>query len=157
MAATVLAAIKEMHNNDETVQVYISQGVYYAVAPDSLDITDGGVLVIDHQGTTREKTTESVNEVTEVDLIYYYNTLEDLDQYVVPWVIAAFDDSEDSDSNGVLSIDGAFSVSVDVAQDKPIQMGLEATMDKQGNNVFSATIPLRVWVERTRSGYANSQ
>jgi len=157
MAATVLASIKEMHNNDETVRKYITQGVYYAVAPDSLDITQGGVLVINHQGTTREKTTESVMEITDVDLIYYYNQLEDLDQYVVPWAIAAYDDQEDAQDGGVLSIDGANSVSVDVAEEKPIQMGLEATSDKAGNNVFSVTIPLRVWVERPRTGYANSQ
>lgn len=154
MAATVLAAIKEIHNNDETVQEYISQGVFYAVAPDSLDITQGGLLVINHQGMSREKTTESVMEVTDVDLIYYLNSLEDLDQYVVPWAIALFDDSEDAQSSGTLSIDGTNSVSVDIAQDKPIQIGPEATCDKAGNNVFSATIPLRVQVERSR---ANSQ
>lgn len=154
MAATVLAAIKEMHNNDETVREYISQGVFYAVAPDSLDITQGGLLVINHQGFSREKTTESVMETTDVDLIYYLNSLEDLDQYVVPYAIALFDDSEDAEASGVLTIDGANSVSVDIAQDKPIQMGLEATCDKAGNNVFSATIPMRVLVERSR---ANSQ
>lgn len=155
-ASTPLAAIKEAHNNDETITQYISQGVWYSVAPDNLDISAGGVLVLQHKGMVREKTTESVQETTKVDLIYFYNQLEKLDEYIVPWCLATFDDGEDI-QGGVISIDGATLISCDIAEDEPIQMGVEASKDKQGNNVFSATVPLVIKIERPRQDYATSR
>lgn len=156
MAATPLSAVREVHNNDETITQYISQGVWYSLAPDNLDITAGGVLVLQHKGMVREKTTESVQEITRLDLIYFHTSLETLDQYVVPWAIAAFDDQEDV-VDGVISIDGAGMISCDIAEDEPIQMGVEAAKDKNGNNVFSATVPLKIWYERPKAAYAYDQ
>lgn len=154
MAATPLAAIKEVHQNDETVSQYISQGVWYSLAPDNLDITQGGILVLEHQGMVRSKEeTETIHETTRINLIYFYNQLEALDQFVVPWCIAAFDDSEaevEGNASPVLSIDDASTVSVDIADDEPIRMGVEAYRDKNANNVFSATVPLRITVVKPR-------
>lgn len=150
MATTPLSAIKEVHENDETIGKYISQGVWYALAPDNLDITQGGVLVLDHQGTLREKTTESVHEKTRINLIYFYNDLAVLDQFVVPWAVTAFDDSDDETSAPVISIAGSSVIACDIADDSPIQMGVEAFRDKHGNSVFSATVPLLIWTERPR-------
>lgn len=153
MAATPLAAVKEIHENDETVAQYISQGVWYSLAPDNVDITQGGILVLEHQGMVRSKEeTETIHETTRINLIYFYNNLEVLDEFVVPWAIAMFDDSEDIEGNGspVFSIDGASSVSVDIADEEPIQMGVEVYRDKNNNNVFSATVPLKIWVVKPR-------
>ena len=148
MATTPLSAIRELHENDETIKQYISQGVWYALAPDKLDITQGGVLVLEHQGTIQDKTTESVMERTRINLLYFYNDLRLLDEIVVPWAVAAFDDSEDETKAPVLSISGVNLISVDVAEDEPIIMGVEAYQDKNGNNVYSATVPLVIWTEK---------
>lgn len=157
MATTPMSAIKEVHLNDEAIQKYISQGIWYALAPDNLDITQGGILVLDYQGNVREKTTESVQEKTRINLIYFHTSLETLDEYIVPWVVATFDDSDDVTSAPVLSISGASVISCDIAEDEPIQMGVEAYRDKQGNSVFSATVPLVIWTEKPRRElYANA-
>ena len=95
MANTPLSAVKEIHQNDETISQYISQGVWYAVAPDQIDITSGGLLVLEHRGTVREKTTESVMERTKINLLYFCNDMRLLDEIIVPWAVAAFDDAED--------------------------------------------------------------
>lgn len=153
MALTVLAALKILHETDDTIGKYITQGVYMSAAPDSLDISQGGVLILDHNGEDREKIdTNTVQETTQINLIYSYASLEILDQYVVPWAKELFDDSED-DTGGVLSIDGAFVQSVDISG--VIRMGLEAATDKLGNNIFSATIPLTVVVNKQRVRAAN--
>jgi len=155
MATTALAAIKEVHETNAVVNQYISQGVWYSVAPENLDISAGGVMVIQLKGYTRDKTTESVQETTRVDLMFFHNDFATLDQLITPWVLAAFDDQEEGTS--VLSIDGATTISTDVAEDEPITGGVEAAKDKLGNNVFSMTFPLKIWVERPRqSVYANS-
>lgn len=150
MATTPLSAIRELHENDETIKQYISQGVWYALAPDKLDITQGGVLVLEHQGTVREKDTEAVRERTRVNLLYFYTDLRLLDEIVVPWAVAAFDDGEDETKAPVLSIVGVNLISVDIAEDEPIIMGVEAYQDKNGNNVYSATVPLVIWTEKPR-------
>lgn len=157
MATTPLSAVKEIHQNDETISQYISQGVWYAVAPDQIDITAGGLLVLEHRGTVREKTTESVMERTKINLLYFYSDLNLLDEIIVPWAVAAFDDAEDQTKGPVLSINGCNIVSVDIAEDDPIIMGLEAYRDKNGNNVYSATVPLAILTEKPRQeAYADA-
>jgi len=157
MALTPLSAVKEIHENDETISQYISQGVWYALAPDQIDITAGGILVLEHQGTTREKTTESIMERTRINLLYFCNDMRLLDEIVVPWAVAAFDDAEDQTKAPVLSINGANIVSVDVAEDDQIIMGVEAYRDKNGNNVYSATVPIVILAEKPRQeAYADA-
>lgn len=157
MATTPLSAVKEIHQNDETISQYISQGVWYALAPDQIDITAGGILVLEHQGTTREKTTESIMERTRINLLYFCNDMRLLDEIVVPWAVAAFDDAEDQTKAPVLSINGANIVSVDVAEDDQIIMGVEAYRDKNGNNVYSATVPIAILTEKPRQeAYADA-
>lgn len=155
MATTALSAIKEVHESDETIKQFVSQGVFYSIAADNLDLSAGGVLVIQLKAYTRDKTTESVQETTRCDLLYFHNSFETLDQFVVPWAMVAFDDQEEA--GAMLSIDGATTISTDIAEDEPITGGVESSRDKQGNNVFSMTIPLKIWVERSRAGYADSQ
>lgn len=157
MALTPLSAVKEIHENDETIKQYISQGVWYALAPDQLDITEGGILVLEHQGMTREKTTESVMERTKINLLYFAYDLRLLDEIIVPWAVAAFDDGEDETKSPVLSINGCNIVSVDIAEDDQIIMGLEAYRDKNGNNVYSATVPIAILTEKPRQeAYADA-
>ena len=155
MAATVLAALKNAHSTDTLIGQYITQGIYLASAPDNIDISTGGLVVINHKGTTREKSTESILETTRVELVYFYNELETLDQIVVPWAIAAFEDDEANDRQ-VLSIDGQFLISADVAEDEPIVMGVESMRDKNGQTVFSAVVPLVVVTSRNRGDYADT-
>jgi len=157
MATTPLSAVKEMHENDETITQYISQGIWYATAPDQIDITAGGLLILEHKGTVREKTTESIMERTEINLLYFTYDLRLLDEIIVPWAIAAFDDSEDETKSPVLSIDGCNIVSADIAEDDQIIMGLEAYRDKNGNNVYSATVPIVILAEKPRQeAYADA-
>ena len=80
-----------------------------------------------------------------------------LDEIIVPWAVAAFDDAEDQTKAPVLSTNGCNIVSVNIAEDDPIIMGLEAYRDKNGNNVYSATVPLVILIEKPRQeAYADA-
>ena len=96
-------------------------------------------------------------ERSRINLLYFCNDMRLLDEIVVPWAVAAFDDAEDQTKAPVLSINGANIVSVDVAEDDQIIMGVEAYRDKNGNNVYSATVPIAILTEKPRQeAYADA-
>ena len=151
MANTVLSALKELHESDESITQHISEGVFYQVCPDRLDLSEGGALVLDFKEMTWKNenfSTEYVRPRVRVDLLYFHYSLETLDQLILPWVRQRFDDIE-----GLVLLEGTEVWSVDVCPEgESIRMGLEHEKTKDGKNMFSLLVPLQFELQSNRVG-----
>ena len=144
MVSTALSAIKELFDGDEGIAALIPQHAFYVKAPDTTDLTNGAIAVVEHRGEVWDRTTETIFKELTIGLLVFANSFATLDETIWPALEDTFQDAE-----SWLVIGGHTVYNLEITN---VKMALEEYQDAGSNDVYSLDIELRLQYQRLRAG-----